>query len=296
MQTAITHSAAMQTVEGSPAAVAAHDKSAWLALFAGFSVIEDPVGSRPHVNGVFDARSGRRGDGAASRFYDTFIAPNTIAFDVQQDIVCDHHVVRDLEIEITMAPKVAIRVPMHLLYELCEEGDALRIRRLAAHWELLPMIRRLMTSGPRAWPVGMALGRRMYTNLGLSGTAGFVGGMRTVGDAGKEVVRRFAEASGSGNGAAMAELFGHRGAAVELACTGTSMTASEAAESGPPMSAAKLLASGFTVSASLRIGDTGRPGVGIFEFDRATGRLDRVRLYSHGPPTSAGGLASPGEA
>jgi hypothetical protein len=50
----------IETVMKSPAAVAAHDKAAWLSIFAELSVVEDPVGSKPHINGAFDARSGPR--------------------------------------------------------------------------------------------------------------------------------------------------------------------------------------------------------------------------------------------
>ncbi len=42
----------LTVVEKSPAAVALHDKAAWLSLFARYNIVEDPVGSRPHLSGV----------------------------------------------------------------------------------------------------------------------------------------------------------------------------------------------------------------------------------------------------
>lgn len=108
-------------VEKSPEAVAVHDKNAWLALFAQYHVVEDPVGSTAHVGGIYDGKSGLRGTAKLARFFDTFIAPNKICFEVTKDIVCDTHVLRDLTIHIAMSDKVQVHVPMHLLYELCEE-------------------------------------------------------------------------------------------------------------------------------------------------------------------------------
>jgi len=105
-------------VQKSPAAVAIHDKTAWMSIFAKYHVVEDPVGSKPHIGGVYDAASGQRGHGALSRFFDTFIAPNKISFDVKRDRVCGNHVARDLTINIQMSEKVHAQVPMHLVYEL----------------------------------------------------------------------------------------------------------------------------------------------------------------------------------
>ena len=127
-------------VECSPAAVAAHDKQGWLQIFARDCVVEDPVGSVPHVCSAGDQGP----DSPLSRFYDTFISANDICFLVERDIVCDRHVVRDLSIEITMSPQVVVTVPMHLLYELTQQDGELRIARLAAHWELGPMLRQQM--------------------------------------------------------------------------------------------------------------------------------------------------------
>ena len=42
-----TEADCLALVERSPAAVAVHDKAAWLALFARYNLVEDPVGSAP---------------------------------------------------------------------------------------------------------------------------------------------------------------------------------------------------------------------------------------------------------
>ena len=85
------------------------------------------MGSRPHLSGVYDARSRRRGAGPLGRFWETFIAPNQIRFLVENDFVDGLDVVRDLTIEITMAPGVVVHTPMHLLYELREEAGELNV-------------------------------------------------------------------------------------------------------------------------------------------------------------------------
>ena len=79
------------------------------------------------------------GNKALGRFYDTFIAPNKIEFEVAKDSVNGNLVVRDLNVHTTMSTLKLI-VPMHLLYELEEEQGIYRIKRLAAHWELMPMM------------------------------------------------------------------------------------------------------------------------------------------------------------
>ena len=166
-------------VERSPAAVAQHDRAGWIALFAADCVIEDPVGSRPHRAGDRDV---------IARFYDTFIAPNVIEFRRGRDYVDGLQVLRDLSIEIRMAPRVVIRVPMYLVYELCREAGELRIRRLAAHWELRPMLMQLLRCGLRGLPSALALGLRMIRLQGLGGTLGFMRAWRSVGPAGKAAV------------------------------------------------------------------------------------------------------------
>ena len=49
----------------------------WLGLFAEDAFIEDPVGCPVHS-----------GPAARARFFDTFIDPNRITFDVRSEVVC----------------------------------------------------------------------------------------------------------------------------------------------------------------------------------------------------------------
>jgi len=71
--------------QASMAAVEAHDREAWLALFADDAVVEDPVGPS-----LFDPEgAGHRGPEAIASFYDTVIAANeSIRFDIRQSFLC----------------------------------------------------------------------------------------------------------------------------------------------------------------------------------------------------------------
>lgn len=268
-------------VERSPAAVAAHDKAAWVALFARYNLVEDPVGSAAHITGIYDARDGYRGRGGLGRFYDTFIAPNTIRFEVERDIVNGLRVVRDVTIEIVMSAKVTVRVPAHLLYELTVEGEELKVFRLAAHWELGPMLRQQMASG---WPflaVGCASAARMWRHQGLRGMAGFIRALSGVGAAGKAQVERFARHFNESNAAALEALFANPGIAVAFPYAQRDLSIARCAAEQGNIHFTKLLAAGNVVSATLVYQRAERRyhGVAIFELDRRSLQIVALSFY-----------------
>jgi hypothetical protein len=278
------HQRMLATVQASPAAVAGHDKSQWLALFARYNIVEDPVGSRPHICGLFDSKSGSRSDAPLSRFYDTFIAPNTIVFDVERDIVCDEYVLRDLNIEIAMGSRVKVVVPMHLLYQLQQQHGEFKIFRLAAHWELLPMVKQALGFGFSSIKIMSALGWRMLRLQGISGIVGFSRALATVGTAGKDKVAAFARAYNNGDAAAIEALFKDRQVVIEWPVPQTHMQAgSVLAQQGSTLYFDKLLSSGRTVSASawMDSGAEQRCGVVLFEFSAGL-TLERVSAYWQG--------------
>lgn len=175
--------ACIACVEQSPQAVAAQDRERWLSLFSADAVVEDPVGSRPNHN------DGDREKGALARFYNCFIDGRKIDFHVHHDIVQHGKVMRDLDMVIHMSPSISLEVPMHLLYELSEENQTLKIKRLAAHWEQAPMSTQLVGKGIKAMPVLVANTWKMLRHLGISGTRGFMEGAKGAGDSGKEALR-----------------------------------------------------------------------------------------------------------
>lgn len=266
--------ALLACVEGSPAAVAAHNKHQWLSLFADCAVVEDPVGSEPQIH-VPD----QNGRSPLSRFYETFIAANTIRFHVDHDVVCGGAVVRDLDIEIRMSDKVAVRVPMHLLYELTWEQGELRIKRLAAHWELGPMLRQQMRYGLASAVVGVHAFWRMLRNMGLSGVRGFMQARQTVGDEGKERVRAFVTAFNKKQDGKLAPLFAPD--AMVAWPYGHDRTVSGWQLPAGALRVEKLLSAGRVTSATVyyREGDRERRGVALFQFDRQNLLLRRVQFF-----------------
>ena len=267
-------------VERSPAAVAVHDKPAWLALFARDCVVEDPVGSAPNVCG-----SGRAGREPLSRFYDTFIAPNTIRFHVDRDCIRGLHVMRDLTIEIAMSRRVVVHVPVHLLYELAVEEGELKIRRLAAHWELRPMLRQQVVSGLSFLPVGLASAGRMLRHLGITGMAGFARAWSGVGEKGKAQAEAFARRFNAGDRDGLTPLFASPATGIDYSGEGSRLSIADLATLGGEMRLSKVLAAGRVVTASVDFERAGlrRQGVAVFELDRASLRIVNLRFYWSGP-------------
>ena len=166
-------------VRASPAAVAAHDKTGWIALFDDDYVIEDPVGWQPV-----------RGE-EISAFWDAFIAPNDIEFVVHHDWIDGLHVVRDVTIVTTLGTGLQVTTPAHLRYELVERDGVLKVERMAAHWEVLPNLAQLLR--PRAAHLRSmaAMNASMLRHLGLGDTARFAGAIRSVGTKGKRALRAY---------------------------------------------------------------------------------------------------------
>jgi len=223
-------------VEQSPAAVGRHDKAAWVALFADNAQVNDPVGSAPNV-----------GREVIGRFYDTFIAPNTIIFGVEHDIVCGDSVIRDLSIETRMSDHVKLHVPMHLRYDL--DADR-KIVGLYAYWELPGMIGQLLKRGPLALPVAVKLSAKLMKNQRLSGSLGFAKGFNRVGVAGKELAAVFLDTITSGTNLGVAEaMLGDRPVVKIGEHQGTAL--SSIGERVAGFRVGKTLAAGDFVTASL---------------------------------------------
>ncbi len=262
-------SALLDAVEQSPKAVAVHDKSAWVGLFAADGQVNDPVGSTPHV-----------GTAAIGRFFDTFIAPNTIAFDVQHDVVAGMSVLRDLTVHTTMSTGVTMHIPMHLRYDLVSQGpdSSLKVQRLFAHWELQKMVGQLLTSGGRGLLASVILGPQLIRHQGLSGCAGFLRGLSGVGRRGKRRVEDLTAALTQGDAAAVSGLLTPN---ATLSLDGVSETSvAEFVSTAKHLAVEKLLTAGHTVSATVHL--NGRRGVGLFEFSKDAahrGAISAVRLY-----------------
>lgn len=254
----------LAAVKGSPTAVAAHDRGAWVALFSGGAQVNDPVGSRPHV--------GKR---AIERFYDTFIAPNSITFDVDRDVVCGMSVFRDLTVNTVMSTGVTLRVPMHLRYDLIEEGGVLFIDRLYAHWELPSMIAQLVRAGVSGILASARLGPQLLANQGIGGALGFMRGFVRVGRRGKVAATGLLVAARKGDAEELRRRL-QPGAVLELP-VGTVVSAEQFVDYVRDLHWTKMIASGRTVTVSVE-SDTLR-GVALVEFAARRRGVAAVRMF-----------------
>jgi ketosteroid isomerase-like protein len=175
-------------VEQSPARVAEHDKAGWLALFTDDATIIDPIGGPTH-----------QGAEARSRFWDTFIAPNDIRFEVFADIIApsetmETEVVRDIHIHVRSAAGAEIVVPTYLRYVVREEAAGLKIRTLEAYWELGGQMKQMTANGLRGVRTSMGITAGMLRNQGMGFLWSYSRGMLGIGNAGHKAVVRLANA------------------------------------------------------------------------------------------------------
>jgi SnoaL-like protein len=251
----VSDAEAMALVRASPNAVRAQDKQAWLALWAQYHVVEDPVGSRPVLGGLYDRRTGRRGDDPLRRFWDTFIDGNDIDFDVHADFRAGERILRDVTIRTVLPTGVCATTPAHLLYELVAEGGELKIRRMAAHWAVWPVyVQLLRPTGAHLRAVNAMTGR-MVRHLGIGSTLRFAGSVRSVGERGKSALRELVRAADAGDRNALALL----GDVV-------------------PQRLTKVIASGDVVTASAQVG--GRPAAVMATIDRRAGTVIRADVFT----------------
>ena len=177
----------LAVVERSPTATDAHDRSGWVGMFTPDAQVEDPYGSRPHV-----------GYQEITGFYDTFIAPRQIIFHRDVDFTMGTAVVRDLTLEIVMAPEVRLDVPMHLRYDLRESNGDWAVERLRAHWELPTMMVPMLRHGAKSLPPSLRLVRELLRNQGLGGSAGYLRALRRPGRRARRCVESFSTPSSPG--------------------------------------------------------------------------------------------------
>ncbi|WP_280498709.1 hypothetical protein [Nocardia cyriacigeorgica] len=241
-----------------------------VAFYPAPATARDPVGARPHT-----------GRAAIERFYDTFIAPNSIEFRVDHDFAGPAVVVRDLSILTTMATGAQVLVPMHLRYDLAEVDGDLRIAHLAAHWELPAMVAQLLRTGAPGFGAGMKLGAALVRNQGLAGAAGMARGFTGVGRAGKRVATELFGAASSGDTAHVRRLLG-AGTVIECPA-GTVVSADEfTAWAGAGLRTGKTIAAGRSVTTSVERG--GAPAVVALEFAPDAPRIHQVVVFGERVP------------
>ena len=192
-------------VKSSPELVDRHDREGWLDLFSASAVVEDPVGAGLNRRGE-DWRGGRDGLG---RFYDIFIGPNDIKFIVNQDIVTDNEVVRDVVIRTTLPNGAVSEVAAYLVYRGVEEDGDLKIESLQAHWDFGGNAFRLLKGNGLKGPIASTVQFwSMIRIQGLGRVVEYLGVVyRGIRGRGTAAVSAFAAAVNAGDGAALKRLF-----------------------------------------------------------------------------------------
>jgi hypothetical protein len=253
-------------VRRSPELVRAHDRAAWLGLFGSEGFIEDPVGSPP----------ARVADGSLARFWDTFIGPNEVEFEVHRDYQVGTAVFRDAIVHTRIAGTLAIDVPAYLLYELAEDGRS--VARMTAHWPLSSLSRSALKMGPGAWLQMTRLFGRMLRVMGPRWVGGYLSALwRGIGARGSRCVMQLNRGIDTCDSAALARLFsehakvhvgsrevGPRGL-LEVFPDGAGLIVSEPISAGWRTAFRYLSRDGV--------------GLGLAEFTRGSARICRLRLF-----------------
>jgi len=109
-------------------AVQGKTREAWLDLFAEDALIEDPVGSSP----LDPEGKGHRGRAAIGTFWDTFIGPNDIKFDIWHSYAAGNEVANVGAITTTMPDGTKAVAEGVFLYRVDAGGKIVSLR---AFWE-----------------------------------------------------------------------------------------------------------------------------------------------------------------
>jgi hypothetical protein len=193
-----------ELVKRSPELVDKHDREGWLGLFFSEAVVEDPVGAGLNRKGK-DWRGDRDG---LTRFYDIFIGPNGIKFTVNQDIVTDSEVVRDVLIHTRLPNGAVSEVSAYLIYRGVEEGGEVKLAGLQAHWDFKGNAMRLLrNNGMKGVMASMAQFWNMLRIQGLKRVRVYLGAMyKGIFKKGMAAVNSFAAAVNAGDEAGLARL------------------------------------------------------------------------------------------
>jgi hypothetical protein len=267
------HDDLLSLVERSPAHVAAHDRQAWLDLFADDASVEDPVGSAAAL----------KRDGSLEGFWDTFIAPHAIRFEVREDCVQGDDVLRDVIIHTELRPGVTVQVPAYLLYRSLRQHGERRLSRMAAHWTLKHS--KVQTTGParRAWLPMTAIFARMWRKLGPAWVWAYTASVwRGVGAGGVRSAKELARAVTAQDADAVRALFVRAGAELRF---GELCTTSDALLSlfppGSQLSIEAPIAAGWVTACRFRVdGPAPVHGLALLETAPDERRLCQARFFT----------------
>jgi hypothetical protein len=267
-------------VKRSPELVDRHDREGWLGLFFSEAVVEDPVGGGLNRKGK-DWRGDRDG---LSRFYDIFIGPNDIKFTVNQDIVTDSEVVRDVLIHTRLPNGAVSEVAAYLIYRGVEEGGEVKLAGLQAHWDFKGNALRLLRNNGAKGVIASTV--QFWTMLriqGLKRVMLYLGAMyKGIFKKGVAAVNSFAAAVNAGDEAGLARLC-EPDAKIEFPA-GRKIPASDflkAEGKGLRLEVSGLHSAGWYTSCifDAQGGGVRRRGVAFFQFSPRTKKIVSARFF-----------------
>lgn len=259
-------------VEQSPAFVAKHDRDGWLGVFASDAMVEDPVGAPPAPKST----------GVLGRFWDVFIAPNDIRFEVRGDHVLGQNVFRDIVIHTKIAGAFELNVPAYLLYQLDDTTGTLQIARMSAHWDLARMSLGAMKLGPKAWIAMTAMFGRMLRFMGLPWVAGYLSSLwKGIGGRGIDAMKRLLIAVEARDGHGLEALL-EPSAVVELGIVeAPARDLLTLLADGSHLTAEAPVAAGWTTSFRFTIdGPSPKQGLALMEFAPESRLIRRLRFFA----------------
>ncbi|MFA5375029.1 MAG: nuclear transport factor 2 family protein [Dehalococcoidia bacterium] len=268
-------------VDTSPELVGKHDRQGWLNLFSTNAIVQDPVGAGPNCKG----KDMRKGKDALGRFYDIFIGPNTIKFDVHQDIVVGNEMVREVSIHTTLPNGAITIVHCFLLYKVVEEGGQLKIEALRAHWNFGKNAMALMkNNGVKGMTGSTVQFSTMIKVQGMKRIMEYMGAMyKGILKKGIKAANAFAAAVNARDEASFTKLF-DTGAAIEFPAGSKAITAGDflkGAGKDVKVEIKNLRSGGWFTSgaADVTMGGSSKHGVVFFEFSPKTKKIINARFF-----------------
>lgn len=268
-------------VDTSPELVGKHDREGWLNLFSSNAIVQDPVGAGPNRKG----KDMRKSKDALGRFYDIFIGPNTIKFDVHQDVVVGNEMVREVSINTTLPNGAITIVHCFLIYKVIEEGGQPKIGELRAHWDFGNNAMSLMKNNGFKGMTGSTV--QFYTMIkvqGMKRIIEYMGAMyKGILKKGIKSANSFATAVNARDEAAFAKLF-DSGAVIEFPVGGKAIPAGDflkGAGKDVKLETKNLRSGGWFTSgaADVTTGGSSKHGVVFFEFSPKTKKIVSARFF-----------------
>ena len=268
-------------VDRSPDLVGKHDRAGWLDLFSSNAIVQDPVGAGPNRKD----KDMRKGKDALGRFYDIFIGPNTIKFDVHQDIVVGNEMVREVSIHTTLPNGAITIVHCFLIYKITEENGQLKIEGLRAHWDFGRNAMALMKNNGFKGMTGSTVQfSTMIKVQGMKRIIEYMGAMyKGILKKGIKSASAFAAAVNAKDEAAFAKLF-DTVAVIEFPVGGKDIAAGDflkGAGKDVKLELKNLRSGGWFTSCAVDIsmGSGSKHGMVFFEFSPKTKKIINARFF-----------------